>query len=45
MNDHKFKPEVVRMGVPDKFIEHGTVEQLREIVGLDKKSIKKVLLQ
>ena len=45
MNDHKFKPEVVRMGVPDRFVEHGTVEQLREIVGLDKETIKKVLLQ
>jgi 1-deoxy-D-xylulose-5-phosphate synthase len=27
------------MGIPDNFIEHGTVSELQEIVGLDKKSI------
>ena len=32
-----------RLGLPDNFVEHGTVAQLREIVGLDEKSIKRML--
>ncbi len=43
MADNGFTPEVVRLGIPDEFVEHGTVAQLREIVGLDSKSIAKVL--
>jgi 1-deoxy-D-xylulose-5-phosphate synthase len=29
------------VGIPDNFIEHGTVSELQEIVGLDKESILK----
>ena len=43
MSDHGYHPEVVRMGLPDSFVEHGTVQQLLEIVGLDVESIKKEL--
>ena len=32
---------IKRMGIPDNFIEHGTVSELQEIVGLDKESILK----
>ena len=39
MNDHGYSPEVIRLGLPDHFIEHGTVEELRQIVGLDTHSI------
>ncbi|MDE5787665.1 MAG: 1-deoxy-D-xylulose-5-phosphate synthase, partial [Bacteroidaceae bacterium] len=43
MADHGGQPEVVRMGLPDRFIEHGTPEQLYRIVGIDREGIKKVL--
>jgi len=43
MNDHGYHPQIKRMGIPDEFVEHGTVQQLREIVGLDKESIKKAI--
>lgn len=39
MDDHGYSPEVIRLGLPDHFIEHGTVEELRQIVGLDMHSI------
>lgn len=41
MSDHGYQPKVVRLGLPDEFVEHGTVHQLLEIVGLDVKSIRK----
>ncbi|MCI2087548.1 MAG: 1-deoxy-D-xylulose-5-phosphate synthase [Prevotella sp.] len=41
MNDHGFHPDILRMGIPDEFVEHGTVEQLHQIVGIDTESIKK----
>ena len=40
MEDHGYHPVVRRLGLPDKFVEHGTVAQLQEIVGIDKESIK-----
>ena len=44
MNDHGYHPEVIRLGLPDtEFVEHGTVAELQEIVGLDKKSIQKAI--
>ena len=45
MNDHGFEPHITRMGLPDDFVEHGTVAQLREIVHLDNESIKKAIRQ
>jgi 1-deoxy-D-xylulose-5-phosphate synthase len=41
LNDHKFYPQMVRMGLPDAFVEHGSVAQLRQLVGLDADSIRK----
>ena len=40
MNDNGFCPQMKRLGLPDHFVEHGTVSQLREIVGLDDASIR-----
>lgn len=45
MNDHSYQPETHRLGLPDNFVEHGTVAQLQAIVGIDKESIKKVVSQ
>ena len=43
MSDHGYRPQITRMGIPDKFVEHGTVAQLREIIGLDNESIRKTI--
>ncbi len=44
MNDHGYHPQIVRMGLPDSFVEHGTVKELHHIVGLDAEAILKELL-
>ena len=41
MSDHGFRPQIVRMGLPDAFVEHGSVAELRQLVGLDADSIRK----
>ena len=43
MSDHGYQPTITRMGLPDDFVEHGTVNQLREIVHLDNNNIKETL--
>lgn len=44
MDDHHYHPDVIRLGLPDEFVEHGTVGQLRHIVGIDAESIAQTLL-
>ena len=44
MDDHGYRPVVRRLGIPDHFVEHGTVAQLRHIVGIDKESICRAIL-
>lgn len=39
-NDHGYAPSVQRMGLPDEFVTHGSVDELRRIVGLDATHIK-----
>lgn len=39
LSDHDCAVRIKRLGLPDSFVEHGTVGQLYEIVGLDYKSI------
>jgi 1-deoxy-D-xylulose-5-phosphate synthase len=43
MSDHGYHPQVLRLGLPDNFVEHGTVAELRQIVGLDQESIRKAI--
>jgi len=45
MSDHGFSPRITRMGLPDSFVEHGTVAELRHLVGLDKEAIVRELLR
>ena len=40
LNDHGYNPQVVRMGLPDEFVEHGSVSELQKIVGMDAESIR-----
>ena len=44
MNDHGYQPEVIRLGLPDQFVEHGKVSELNKIVGLDPESIKAAII-
>ncbi len=41
MSDHGYQPRIVRMGLPDEFVEHGSVIELLSIVGLDVDSIRR----
>ena len=43
MNDHGYTPHVVRLGLPDSFVEHGSVGQLQAIVGIDCEGIKQAI--
>jgi 1-deoxy-D-xylulose-5-phosphate synthase len=43
MEDHGYHPTICRLGLPDHFVEHGTVAQLQAIVGIDKECIKKTI--
>lgn len=43
MEDHGFTPLITRLGLPDEFVEHGEVGELRHIVGLDSAAIIKVI--
>ena len=45
MNDHGYSPKVQRLGLPDNFVEHGTVKELQHIVGIDEEGIKKAILE
>ena len=39
MADNGYKPDVRRIGVPDQFIEHGTVAELYHLCGMDEEGI------
>lgn len=39
MADRDIRIRVTRLGLPDEFVEHGTVDQLQHIVGIDVDSI------
>ncbi len=44
MIDNNFSSKIIRLGVPDKFISHGTQQELRKECGFDKESILKTIL-
>ena len=39
MSDNGYSPVIRRLGLPDKFVEHGKVSELQAIAGIDKASI------
>ena len=45
MNDHAYKVKVVRLGVNDQFVEHGSTQELYQLLKLDKEGICESLLQ
>ena len=43
MEDHGYGLRITRLGLPDEFVEHGKVSELRAIVGLDAAHILSVI--
>ena len=43
-SDHHFTPRLTRLGLPDQFIEQGTVQQLHQLARINVASIKKAIL-
>jgi 1-deoxy-D-xylulose-5-phosphate synthase len=39
MIDNGYRPRVVRLGIPDKFVEHGTVNELYRLCAMDKDGV------
>ena len=44
MSDHGATCHITRLGLPDEFVEHGTVAELRHLCGIDREGIKRALL-
>ncbi|MDO4311434.1 MAG: 1-deoxy-D-xylulose-5-phosphate synthase, partial [Prevotella sp.] len=42
--DNGHAPRLTRLGLPDNFVEHGTVAQLQHIVGIDKETIAAAIM-
>ena len=42
--DHGYEVEVKRVGIPNRFVMHGTVAELRRICGMDAQSIAEILI-
>ncbi|MDR2520537.1 MAG: 1-deoxy-D-xylulose-5-phosphate synthase [Bacteroidales bacterium OttesenSCG-928-I14] len=45
MFHNRYTPKIKQIGVPDKFIPHGTINELHELCGMDVKSIVKCLIE
>lgn len=46
MNDHGYHPQITRLGLPEtKFVEHGKVDELQHIVGIDAKAIRETIVR
>jgi len=45
MADHGVSLPLCRLGLPDHFVEHGSVGELRHIVGIDTEGIKMAILK
>ena len=45
MNDHAYSVQVMRLGVNDQFVEHGSTKELYHLLKLDKEGICESLLQ
>lgn len=43
MEDNGQHLDIVRLGLPDHFVEHGTVAQLQSIVGIDTEGIRRTI--
>ncbi len=44
MTDNGYSPRISRLGIPDKFIEHGSLPELHRLCGIDEESIHNQLI-
>ncbi len=44
MADNDYIPHFRRIGVPDAFIEHGTIQELHHLCGMDEEGIYNQLI-
>ena len=45
MNNHDFHPHIKMIGLPDSFVEQGSVSQLRSLLGMDAEHLADVITQ
>ena len=45
MSDNNYYPHVKRIGIPDLFIEHGSVQELHSLCEIDAPAICKVIIE
>lgn len=45
MTDHGYSPHITRLGLPDHFVEHGSVKELQEICGIDEEAIYSLIIK
>ena len=45
MADHGYNPRVIRLGINDQFVEHGSTKELYHMLKLDKEGLCESLLQ
>jgi 1-deoxy-D-xylulose-5-phosphate synthase len=45
MSDHGYSPRIIRLGVNDQFVEHGSTKELYHLLKLDKEGLCESLLQ
>lgn len=43
MDDNGYHPDIVRLGLPDRFVEQGTVAELQHITGIDADGIRRAI--
>ncbi len=44
MADNNYHPQIKRLGLPDNFVEHGSVSELQHLCGIDEEAILEALL-
>lgn len=45
MSENGYAPRIVTLGIPDKFVEHGTPNELYKVCGMDKESVLRAILK
>jgi len=45
MADHNYTAEVIRLGIPDRFVDHGSQQELWRECGYDSEAIKNVIMK
>lgn len=43
INDNGYNTKVHRIGIPDEFVEHGSIKELRKLIGMDAEAICKAI--